>query len=147
MSLQTQLTEDAAAALKAGDSERVSTLRLVLTAMKNEQIKLQKELSDDEQLKVVQREAKQRRDSITAYEQADREDLASKERSELTLIEAYLPAQLSDDELAAIVRQAITDAGATSAADMGKVMSAAMATVAGRADGGRVSTAVKQQLS
>ena len=122
-------------------------LRLLITAMKNEQIKLGTELSDEQALKVLATQAKQRKDSITAYQAADRQDLADNEAAELPIIEAYLPAQMSDEDLEAVVAATIAQVGATSPADMGKVMGATMGKVQGKADGGRVSATVKKLLT
>ncbi len=147
MRLQEQISADMVAALKAGESDKVAVLRLLITAMKNEQIKVGAELSDEQAMKVLASQAKQRKDSITAYEAAGRQDLVDQEASELPFIEAYLPEQMGDDELEKLVQEAIDQVGATSPADMGKVMGAAMGKVKGQADGGRVSAAVKRLLS
>jgi hypothetical protein len=134
-------------ALKAGESDKVAVLRLLITAMKNEQIKVGAELTDEQAMKVLASQAKQRKDSITAYEAAGRQDLVDNEAAELPCIEAYLPEQMGDDELEKLVQEAIDQVGATSPADMGKVMGAAMGKVQGQADGGRVSAMVKKLLS
>lgn len=147
MSLQQQISADMVTALKAGESDKVAVLRLLITAMKNEQIKVGSELSDEQALKVLASQAKQRKDSITAYEAAGRQDLVDQEASELPFIESYLPEQMGDDELEKLVQEAIDQVGATSPTDMGKVMGAAMAKVQGKADGGRVSSAVKKLLA
>lgn len=147
MSLQQQISTDMVTALKAGESEKVGVLRMLITAMKNEQIKTGGELSDEQAMKVLATQAKQRKDSITAFEAAGRQDLVDNEASELPFIEAYLPEQMGDDELEKLVQEAIDQVGATSPADMGKVMGAAMGKVKGQADGGRVSAAVKKLLS
>lgn len=147
MRLQEQVNADMVSALKAGESHKVGVLRLLITAMKNEQIKLGTELSDEQALKVLAAQAKQRKDSIAAYEQAGRQDLVDQEAAELPIIEAYLPAQMGDDELETIVKAAIEQVGASSPADMGKVMGAAMAKAQGQADGGRVSAMVKRLLA
>ena len=147
MSLQQQISDDMVTALKAGESEKVAVLRLLITAMKNEQIKVGAELTDEQAMKVLATQAKQRKDSITAYEAAGRQDLVDQEAAELPFIEAYLPEQMGDDELQKLVQEAIDQVGATSPADMGKVMGAAMGKVKGQADGGRVSAMVKKLLS
>ena len=147
MSLQEQISADMVTALKAGESDKVAVLRLLITAMKNEQIKVGSDLTDEQAMKVLASQAKQRKDSITAYEAAGRQDLVDQEASELPFIEAYLPEQMGDEELEKLVQEAIDQVGATSPADMGKVMGAAMAKVKGQADGGRVSAAVKRLLS
>ena len=147
MSLQQQISTDMVTALKAGESDKVGVLRMLITAMKNEQIKVGSELSDEKALKVLATQAKQRKDSITAFEAAGRQDLVDNEASELPFIEAYLPEQMGDEELEKLVKEAIDQVGATSPADMGKVMGAAMGKVQGKADGGRVSAAVKKLLA
>ena len=147
MRLQEQVNADMVTALKAGESHKVGVLRLLITAMKNEQIKLGAELTDEQALKVLATQAKQRKDSITAYEAAGRQDLVDNEAAELPIIEAYLPAQMGDDELEKLVQEAIDQVGATSPADMGKVMGAAMGKAQGQADGGRVSAMVKKLLA
>ena len=134
-------------ALKAGEQEKVAVLRLLITAMKNEQIKVGSDLSDEQAIKVLAGQAKQRKDSITAYQAAGRQDLVDQESAELPYIEAYLPEQMADAELEKLVQEAIDQVGATSPADMGKVMGVAMGKVKGQADGGRVSAAVKKLLS
>jgi uncharacterized protein YqeY len=134
-------------ALKAGEADKVAVLRLLMTAMKNEQIKVGAELSDEQAMKVLAHQAKQRKDSITAYEAAGRQDLVDQEAAELPFIETYLPEQMSDAELEKLVQEAIDQVGAASPADMGKVMGATMGKVQGRADGGRVSSMVKKLLA
>lgn len=147
MRLQEQLSADMVTALKAGESEKVAVLRLLITAMKNEQIKVGSELTDEQALKVLATQAKQRKDSITAYQQAGRQDLVDQEAAELPFIEAYLPEQMGDDELESVVKAVISQVGASSPADMGKVMGPAMGKVQGKADGGRVSAMVKKLLT
>lgn len=144
MNLAQQLTSDMQEALKAGETERLGTLRLLRSALANEKIKLGHEPDDDEALKVLQREAKQRRDSIEQYRAADRNDLATKEESELVLIEGYLPEALSEGELTKIVDSAVVVAGPD--AQMGQVMNVVMAQVGARADGGTVSRLVRERL-
>jgi len=144
MDLVTQLTADTDAALKAGETERLGTLRLLRSSLANEKIKLGHELSDDDALKVLQREAKQRRDSIEQYRAAGREELAAKEESELGLIQQYLPKALEEIELAKLVNAAVVAAGANT--QMGAVMGAVMAQVGARADGGTVSRLVRERL-
>jgi len=122
---------------------------MALTAITNEEVSgaTARELSDDEVLKVLTKEAKKRREAVTAYKEAKRPELAAKEESELAIVEAYLPAQLSDAELEGLVAQALTETGATGMSQMGLVMKAATALVAGRADGGRVAAIVKSALA
>jgi len=133
--------DDAAAALKAGDRERAGALRLIVSELQ----KAEKEGASDE-IAVLQRERKRRVEAAEAYEKAGRGDLAEGERREVQLIEPYLPAQLGEDELAALVDDAVAQTGATSPADMGQVMGTVMPKVGGRADGKRVSAAVKERL-
>ncbi|HEX8001741.1 MAG TPA: GatB/YqeY domain-containing protein [Mycobacteriales bacterium] len=147
--LKDRLQGDLTAAMKARDELRTATLRMALTAVKNEEVSggEARELADDEVLKVLAREAKKRRESATAYADAGRAELAEREDAERAVIEGYLPQQLSDEELAALVAAAVADAGATSPRQMGAVMKLVTPRVAGRAEGGRVAAAVKQALS
>ena len=142
MSLLERVQGDASTALKAGDRERASALRLIVS-------ELQKAAKDglDDELAVLQRERKRRLEAAEAYRDGGREDLASSERVEAELIDAYLPDQLSEDELQAIVGDAVAESGASSAKEMGKVMSLVMPKVKGRADGKRVSELVKGKLA
>ena len=147
--LKSTLRTDLHTSMREQDRLRSETLRMALTAITNEEVsgKTARELSDDEVLKVLAREAKKRREAATAYTGAKRPELAAKEEAELAILEAYLPAQLSDADLEALVAQAITETGATGMAQMGQVMKVASAQVAGRADGGRVAAIVKSVLS
>ncbi|GAB3073398.1 GatB/YqeY domain-containing protein [Phycicoccus sp. Root101] len=148
-SLKATVQSDLTSAMRARDQVRSGTLRMALTAMTNEEVSgtEARELTDDEVLKVLAKEAKKRKEASTAYTDAGRPELAAKEDAELAILEAYLPAQLSDEELAAIVAAAIADTGATGMQQMGQVMKAAGAVVAGRADGGRVASVVKASLA
>ncbi|HEX4719642.1 MAG TPA: GatB/YqeY domain-containing protein [Thermoleophilaceae bacterium] len=137
-----QVQADVTASLKAGDRERVSALRLIA----NELQKAAKEGNDDE-VAVLQRERKRRIEAAEAYREAARQDLADAEEREATIIEAYMPAQISDEELRAIVGDAVAESGASSPREMGKVMSAVMPQVKGRADGKRVSAMVQELLN
>jgi uncharacterized protein YqeY len=137
-----QIRADVTTALKAGERDRVSALRLVLSELQ----KAAKE-GDGDELAVLRRERKRRREAEEAYRGAGREDLAAGEAFEATTIEAYLPAELSDDELDALVRAGIAETGAGSPRDMGKVIKHVMGAAGGRADGKRVSTKVKEALS
>jgi len=141
------INQKIAEALKARDEIRLSTLRLLSSALNYEFIAKQHKLSEEEELVVVGREAKKRKDAIEAYEKAGAKDRAEKEKKELTILEKYLPEQMKDEELTKLVEEAISLTGATTIADMGKVMAAVMSKVQGRADGGRVSSLVKQKLS
>ena len=143
MSLIEQVRSDTAAAMKAGDKERVQALRLI----SNELQKAAKESSDGDETTVLQRERKRRLEAAQAYADAGREDLAEGERREAAIIEEYMPEQLSDDELHAIVGDAVAESGASSPKDMGKVMSLVMPQVQGRADGKRVSAVVREKLT
>lgn len=147
--LKTRLHDDLTTAMKARDELTLATLRMALTAVTNEEVsgKSVRELSDDEVLAVLTREAKKRREAAEAYDQAGRGELAARERAEGEVLARYLPTQLADEELSALVRQAIAEAGATSPQQMGAVMKLVVPMVAGRADGGRVSTEVRRQLA
>ena len=136
-----QIRSDVTAAMKAGDRERVTALRLVLSELQKDA----KEGAGDEQA-VLRRERKRRRESEQAYREAGRDDLATAEAYEAETIEAYLPAELSDDELDALVTAAVAETGASSQRDMGRVMKQVMAAAGGRADGKRVSSKVKEAL-
>jgi hypothetical protein len=148
-SLKATVQNDLTAAMRQRDQLRVGTLRMALTAITTEEVagNASRELSDDEVLKVLAKEAKKRKEASAAYAGAGRPELAAQEDAELLILEAYLPAQLSDDELAAIATRAVAQTGATGMAQMGQVMKAAQAEVAGRADGGRVAAAVKAALA
>ena len=142
MSLSERVKTDLTAAMKAGEKERVGTLRLLLSELQ----KAAKEGSDDE-LAVMRRERKRRQEAARAFREGGREDLATGEEAEAEVIETYLPAELSDDELGRLVDDAVATTGASSPKDMGAVMKAVMAQVAGRADGRRVSERVKEALA
>ena len=147
--LKSTLRDDLHTSMREHDKVRSETLRMALTAITNEEVSgtTARELSDDDVLKVLAREAKKRREAATAYHEAKRPELAAKEEAELVILEAYLPVQLSDAELEALVAQALSETGATGMSQMGSVMKAATALVAGRADGGRVAAIVKSALS
>jgi len=147
--LKFTLRSDLHSSMREHDKVRSETLRMALTAITNEEVSgtTARELSDDEVLKVLAKEAKKRREAATAYTEAKRPELAAKEDAELAILEAYLPAQLSDAALETLVAQALSETGATSMAQMGLVMKTATALVAGRADGGRVAAIVKSALS
>jgi uncharacterized protein len=143
VSLIEKVKSDTATALKSGDKERVQALRLIT----NELQKAAKESSDGDETAVLQRERKRRLEAAQAYADAGRDDLAQGERREAEIIEEYMPEQLSDQELHAIVGDAVAESGAASPKDMGKVMSLVMPKVQGRADGKRVSAVVREKLS
>jgi len=142
MAIADTVKEDLATAMKAGEKDRVGALRLVLS-------ELQKAVKDggDDELAVLRRERKRRLESARAFRDADRPELAAPEETEAELIESYLPAELSDDELRTIVLAAVEESGATTPKDMGMVMKAAMPRIAGRADGKRVSALVQEALA
>jgi uncharacterized protein len=147
--LKFTLRADLHTSMREHDKVRSETLRMALTAITNEEVSgaTARELSDDEVTKVLAKEAKKRREAATAYNDANRPELAAKEETELAILEAYLPAQLSDAELEALVAQALSETGATGMSQMGMVMKAANALVAGRADGGRIAAIVKSALA
>jgi len=147
MSLKEQITEDMKAAMRAKDSERLGTIRLLTAAMKQKEVDERIELDDAAVIAVIDKMVKQRKDSITAFEQGGRADLAAKEAAELVVLEAYLPARLSADEIATEVKTIVAELGAKGPGDMGKVMGAVKAKLAGKADMGQVSAAVKAALA
>ena len=148
MSLGEQIVSDLTAAMKAQDAQRTSTLRMVKAAMMNRKIEQGSELTDEDLQKLLRSLVKQRRDSIEQYEKAGRQELVDKEAAEITVIEAYLPQAASADEIGAAVAAAIAETAATSMKDMGKVMKAAQAALAGKnADGKTISEIVKAKLS
>ena len=149
MALAEQIQADLTAAMKARDADTLMTLRLVVAAIRNVRVAEghSGEVTDEEALEVLAREAKRRSEAAEAYDQAGRAELAAAERSELEVIRRYLPAQLGDDELGAIVDEVIAEVGASGAGDLGKVMSAVMPRVKGRADGKQVNAAVRQRLT
>jgi uncharacterized protein YqeY len=147
MSLKTQLTEDMKAAMKSGEKDRLGVIRLINAAIKQKEVDERIEMTDALVLAVLEKMVKQRKDSISQYEAAGREDLAAIERYELGVIDAYLPAKLGEAEVLAAIDAAITDTGATGAADMGKLMAVLKPKLAGQADMGEVSKLVKQRLA
>ncbi|EOH81107.1 GatB/YqeY domain-containing protein [Enterococcus malodoratus] len=147
MSLLTTLNEDMKQAMRAKDKETLQVIRMLKASIQNEQIKKGQDLNDEEELTVLSREMKQRRDSLTEFEKADRTDLAEKVKKEIVIVENYLPAQLSEEEIRAIVQEAVTSTGATSPKEFGKVMGAVMPKVKGKADGNQVNAIVKELLN
>ena len=147
MSLKAKLTDDMKAAMKGGDKERLGTIRLVNAAIKQREVDERIQLDDTQVLAVLEKMLKQRRDSITQFEAANRSDLADKEKAEVAVIQAYLPAQMTPAEVDAAIATAIAESGATGAKDMGKVMGLAKAKVAGRTDMGKLSERIKAKLS
>lgn len=147
MSLKARLTDDMKAAMKGGDKERLQVIRLMQAAVKQREVDERVELDDAQVLAVLEKMLKQRKDSVSQYEAAGREDLAAQERYEIGVVQAYLPAQMDAAELEAAVRAAIAESGATGPQDMGKAMAVLKPRIAGRADMGQASTLVKKLLA
>jgi uncharacterized protein YqeY len=147
MSLKERITEDMKTAMRAKDSERLGTIRLLQSAMKQKEVDERIDLDDAAIVAIVDKMIKQRKDSIAAFEQAARQDLVDKEKTELAVLSAYLPERLSAQELADAVQAIVTELGATGPGDMGKVMGAVKTRLAGSADMGAVSAAVKAALT
>jgi uncharacterized protein YqeY len=147
MSLKTQLTDDMKAAMKAGDKERLGVIRLINAAIKQKEVDERIELDDAQVIAVLDKMVKQRRDSVSQYDAAGREDLAGIERAEIAVIEHYLPARMSEAEIMDAIDTAMRQSGATSPADMGKLMSVLKPMLAGKADMGEVSAIAKRRLS
>jgi uncharacterized protein YqeY len=147
MALKQQLTDDMKAAMKSGQKERLGVIRLINAAIKQKEVDERVELDDAAVLAVLEKMVKQRRDSVSQYEAAAREDLAAVERAEIAVIEAYLPAKLGEAEIRAAIDAAIAQTGATGPADMGRLMGVLKPALAGQADMGQVSALVKQRLA
>ena len=147
MALREQLNEDIKTAMKARDSERLGALRLLSAAAKQREVDERITLDDAALIAIVEKEIKKRRESIAQYEKGQRQDLADKEKFEISVIEAYLPKQLSQAEVEAIVAEALASTGAKTPADMGKVMGVLKPKLAGKADMGKVSAMVKAKLA
>lgn len=147
MTLKEHITEDMKAAMRAKDSARLGAIRLLQAAIKQKEVDERVTLDDAAVAAIVDKLAKQRKDSIAAFTQAGRQDLADKETAELAVLQAYLPARLSAEEVAAAVKALVAEVGASGPADMGKVMGAAKARLAGKADMAAVSAAVKAALA
>jgi uncharacterized protein YqeY len=147
MSLKSRITEDMKAAMKAKESQRLSAIRLLLAAIKQREVDDRKDLSDGEIASVIEKMIKQRRDSITQFQAANRKDLVDLETFELNLLSGYLPKQMTDAEIATEVSDAIAQAGAKGVSDMGKVMGVLKSKLTGRADLGKVSALVKAKLA
>ncbi|SDC37482.1 hypothetical protein SAMN05428966_101667 [Massilia sp. PDC64] len=147
MSLKDQITDDMKAAMRAKESERLATIRLLIAEIKRKEVDERIELTDAQVLAVVEKMIKQRKDSITQFENGGRQDLADKEKSELAVLSAYMPAGLSDEEVAAEVAAAVAASGAAGPQDMGKVMGILKPKLAGRADMTAVSAQVKKALA
>ena len=147
MNLRDRVTEDMKSAMRAKDAARLGTIRLLLAAIKQREVDERITLDDAQVVGVIDKLVKQRKDSIAAFAQAARQDLVDKESAELAVLEGYLPQRLSTDDIAAEVRRIVAEVGATGPGDMGKVMGAAKTQLAGKADMGLVSSAVKAALS
>lgn len=145
-SLIDKINQDLIEALKAHDETRVSTLRFLIAGIKNARIAKEQDLSDEEILAEIAKDAKRHKESIEAYEKAERPELADKEKSELAILQSYLPAQMSEEEVVKIVDEVIAQMGASGSGDMGKTIGAVMAKVKGQADGSVVSRIVKEKL-
>ncbi|MCT0955144.1 GatB/YqeY domain-containing protein [Weissella cibaria] len=146
MSLLEQLTSDMKEAMKAKDKVTLGVVRMVKASVSNEQIKLGHDLTADEELAVLSREMKQRVEEMESYKDADREDLAEEIQGQIDVLKRYMPAQMSEEEVVAIVKETIAEVGASSKADLGKVMGALMPKVKGKADGKLVNTTVQSLL-
>lgn len=146
MGLLAQLTEDMKTAMKAKDKETLSVIRMVKSALSNEQIQLGHDLTPDEEMTVLSREMKQRVEELASYQEANRDDLAQNIQQQIDVLNKYMPKQLSETEVEDIVKATISEVGATSKADMGKVMGALMPKVKGKADGKLVSQKVQSLL-
>ena len=147
MSLKTQIMDDIKTAMKAKDKDKVGTIRMLTAAIKQVEVDERRELADADVLSIVSKMIKQRKDAAEQFKQADRQDLADKELAEIEILKQYLPAQLSTEEIDAVVKQVIADTGASGMQDVGQVMGAVKAKVAGQADMGEVSQIVKANLT
>ena len=147
MSLKQQLTDDMKTAMKAGEKERLGVIRLINAAIKQREVDERIELDDAAVLAVLEKMVKQRKDSVSQFEAANREDLAAIERAELAVIDTYLPAKLGEAEILAALDAAVAETGATGPADMGKLMGVLKPRLAGQADMGQVSALIKKKLA
>jgi uncharacterized protein len=147
MTLKVQISEDMKNAMRAKDSERLGTIRLLQAAIKQREVDERIELTDADVISVIEKMLKQRRDSITAYESANRIDLADIEKAEVVVLQAYLPKQMTEEEIAALLEQVVADTDAAGMKDMGKVMAAIKPLVAGKADMGKISGLIKARLT
>jgi len=147
VTLKTQITEDMKTAMRAKDSARLGAIRLLQSAMKQREVDERIELNDSDVITIIEKMLKQRRDSIAAFESANRTDLADIEKFEVTVLQGYLPQQLTEDEIKVILDQVVTDTGAEGVKDMGKVMAAIKPLVAGKADMGKISGLIKARLT
>jgi len=147
MSLKAQISEDMKNAMRAKDSAHLGAIRLLQAAIKQREVDERIELDDNDVIGVIEKMLKQRRDSIAAYESANRTDLADVEKFEVTVLQTYLPQQLTEDEIKAVLEKVVADTGASSMKDMGAVMAAIKPLVAGKADMGKISGLIKARLS
>lgn len=147
MSIQTDLNTAMKEAMRSKQSERLGVIRMLRSAVKNAEIEAKKELGDDEIVSLLATQVKQRRDAAQTYRDGERDDLAAKEEAEIVILQEFMPAALTEDELREIVESAVIDLGATSMQDMGKVMKQVSAATRGRAEGRVVSEMVKQRLA
>lgn len=147
MSLRAQISEDMKSAMRAKETERLATIRLLQAAIKQREVDERIELQDVDVIAVIEKMLKQRRDSIEAYDKAGRDDLSAVEKAEVVILQTYLPEQLSDDEITAMLDKVIMDTGAASMKDMGKVMGMLKPMVAGKADIGKISALIKAKLA
>jgi uncharacterized protein len=147
MPLRDRITEDMKTAMRAGEKERLATIRLILSAIKQREVDERITLDDSQVLAAIEKMIKQRKEAITQFEAGGRADLVAKETAEIAILQAYLPAQMSDAEVDALIAEAIASTGAASIKDMGKVMGAVKSKAQGRADMGAVSARIKQKLS
>lgn len=147
MSLRAQISEDMKSAMRAKEAERLATIRLLQAAIKQREVDERIELQDVDVIAVIEKMLKQRRDSIEAYDKAGRDDLSAVEKAEVVILQTYLPEQLSDDEIIAMLDKVIMDTGAASMKDMGKVMGMLKPMVAGKADIGKISALIKAKLA
>jgi uncharacterized protein YqeY len=147
MALKDRITEDMKNAMRAGDKDRLGTIRLILAAVKQREVDERITLDDGQVLSVLEKMVKQRREAITQFQAGGRADLVAKETAEIGVLQGYLPAQLTEAELEALISESIAATGATSIKDMGKVMAAVKPRAQGRADLGAVSARIKQKLS
>ncbi len=147
MALKDRITEDMKTAMRAGEKERLATIRLILSAVKQREVDERITLDDSQVLAAIEKMVKQRREAITQFEAGGRADLVAKETAEIAILQTYLPSQMSDAEVDGLIAEAIASTGAGSIKDMGKVMAAVKAKAQGRTDMGAVSARIKQKLS
>lgn len=147
MTLKTQISEDMKSAMRAKETVRLGTIRLLQAAIKQREVDERVELTDADVISVIEKMLKQRRDSISAYEKANRDDLADVEKAEVAILQVYLPKQLTEEEVKALLESAVAQTGAASMKDMGKVMAVIKPLVAGKADMGKISGLIKERLA